>query len=129
MRLMAIDYGEKRVGVASTDEGGHFALPRLVISNDSSLLEKILEFKIKEGIEKIIIGESNNLNGSPNPIMEKIVGFKKELEARGVEVILHPEIFTTMEARRLQGQTEMTDASAAAIILKSFLDTMYNIEA
>ena len=126
MLLMAIDYGEKRVGIASTDETGSFALPRVVWPNDETLLDKILKFKDEEGIEKIIIGESKNLDGSDNPIQKKIEGLKKELEKRGAVVVSHPEVFTTVEARRLQGQTEMTDASAAALILKSFLDTMYN---
>lgn len=123
---MAIDYGAKRVGIASTDETGNFALPRAVWPNDKTLLDKILKLKEEEGIEKIIIGESRNLDGSTNPIQKEIDRFKSELEKRGVEVVSHPEVFTTIEAQRLQGQTEMVDASAAALILKSFIDTMYN---
>jgi putative Holliday junction resolvase len=123
MKLMAIDYGTKRVGVASTDESGQFALPRMVFENDGSLLEKILEFKKKKGIEKVVIGESRNLDNSPNPILEDIKRFKEDLENMGVPAVLHPEMFTTMEARRLQGNTEMTDASAAALILKSYIDS------
>jgi len=132
MRLMAVDYGEKRVGIASTDETGSFALPRAVWPNDKTLVDKILKLKVGEKIEKIIIGESRNLDGSANPIQKEIDRFKSELEKRlpaqagGVEVVFHPEVFTTVEARRLQGQTEMTDASAAALILKSFIDTVYN---
>ena len=124
MKVMALDYGEKRVGLASTDDTGHFALPRAVLPNDESLLEKVLAFKIKEGIAKVVIGESRNLDGSPNPILTEIEKFKKTLEDKGVEVVLHPEVFTTMEARQLQGQTAMTDASAAALILKSYLDSI-----
>lgn len=120
---MAIDYGEKRVGVASTDESGTFALPRVVLPNDSELVDKILAMKLKEGVEKVIIGESKNFSGEANPIMEKILELKKALEEKGVEVVLHPEILTTVEARQIQGQTDMTDASAAALILKSYMDT------
>lgn len=126
MKLMAIDYGGKRVGIASTDDSGRFALPRAVWSNDSSLLEKILKFKDEEGISKIVIGESKNLKGDANPIQKEIEILKNKLEERGVEVFYHTEVFTTVEARQLQGQTSMTDASAAALILKSFIDTMYN---
>src|SRR3990167_8887123 len=126
MKLMAIDYGTKRVGVASTDESGQFALPRFVLENDETLLEKVLDFQKSEGIEKIIIGESKNLDGNPNPVLKEIETFKKELESRGAQAILHPEVFTTVEARRLQGNTDMTDASAAALILKSFIDLSYN---
>src|SRR3989338_8565173 len=126
MRLMAIDYGKKRVGIASTDETGDFALPRAVWPNDETLVDKILKLRVEEQIEKIIIGESRNLDGSPNPIQKEIDNLKSEIAKRGVEIVSHPEVFTTLEARRLQGQTEMTDASAAALILKSFIDTMYN---
>lgn len=118
---MALDYGEKRVGVASTDETGEFALPRAVWSNDSRLLDKILEFKLKEGVEKVVIGESKNFSGEANPIMEKILELKEALEEKGVEVELHPETLSTVEARRIQGNTELTDASAAALVLRSYI--------
>ena len=123
---MALDFGEKRVGVASTDESGSFALPRETFDNDEHLLDKVLEYKLKEGIERVVMGESKNLDGTPNTIMSSIEKFKKALEERGVEVVLHPEVFSTMEARRIQGNTQFTDASAAAIILKSYLDSGYN---
>jgi putative Holliday junction resolvase len=126
MKLMAIDYGSKRVGIASTDDSGQFALPRAVWSNDSSLLEKVLKFKEEEGIGKIIMGESKNFKGGANPIQKEIEKFKRELEKRGAETVYETETLTTREARQLQGQTEMTDASAAALILKSFLDSVYN---
>lgn len=123
MRLLAIDYGEKRVGVASTDETGSFALPRAVLPNDEALLYKILELKEALKTEKIIIGESRDFKGRPNPILSEIQKFKAELEKGGAEVIYHTEVFTTVEARRLQGQTPMTDASAAALILKSYIES------
>jgi len=137
---MAIDYGKKRVGIASTDETGDFALPRAVWPNDETLVDKILKLKVEEQIEKIIIGESRNLDGSPNPIQKEIDNLKSEIAKRGVEIVSHPEVFTTLEARRLQprrlrsgsrlkrreSKNRMTDASAAALILKSFIDTMYN---
>ena len=129
MKLMAIDYGARRVGIASTNESGDFALPRAVWPNDRTLMDKILKFKEDEKIEKIIIGESRDLNGCSNPIQKAIAKFKSEIEERlstqtnNVKVLYHPEVFTTLEARRLRGQTEMIDASAAAIILKSYLDS------
>ncbi len=127
MKLMAIDYGEKRVGIASTDEGGTFALPRAVWENDRELIGKVAEFKKEEGIELVIVGESKNYKGEPNRIMAEAEKFRAELESRGIKTVLHPEILTTMEARQLQGNTEMTDASAAALILKSYIDTLKNV--
>ncbi|MBI2674055.1 MAG: Holliday junction resolvase RuvX [Candidatus Zambryskibacteria bacterium] len=123
MKLMAIDYGKKRVGIASTDDTGSFALPRFVWLNDKTLLDKVLKFQKDEKIKKIIIGESSDLSGRPNPIQKAINKFKSELETHGAKVVCHPEVFTTLEARRLQGRTNMTDASAAALILKSYLDS------
>ena len=125
-KLMAIDYGKKRVGIASTDDTGLFALPREVWVNDADLLAKIIEFKTKEAIEAIIIGESKNLKGQANSIQTEIEELKNTLEAKGIRVIYHPEVFTTVEARRLQGETGLIDASAAALILKSFLESVYN---
>lgn len=126
MKVLALDFGEKRVGMASTNETGEFALPRMTLPNDEALLEKVLEFKLKEGIERVVIGESRNLDGSLNAIMKSASEFKQRLEERGVEVAYHPEIFTTVEARRLQGNGPLTDASAAALILKNYLDSEYN---
>lgn len=123
---MAIDYGEKRVGIASTDESGRFALPRMVLANDDELLGKVLKFKNDEGVEKIIIGESKDFSGELNQIGHAAEVFKRKLEERGVEVIFHPEVLTTMEARRIQGNTDMTDASAAALILKNYIESVYN---
>ena len=123
MRIIGIDYGHKRVGIASTDESGQFALPRAVWPNDKHLLDKILEFQKKEEAELVVIGESKNFDNAPNPIAIRVNEFKKELEKRGARVVLHPEIFTTVEARRLQGNSEMTDASAAALILKNYLES------
>ena len=121
---MAIDYGEKRVGIASTDESGAFALPRAVWQNDGELIGKVAKFKDEEGIGLVIVGESRNYKGDPNPIMAEAEKFRLGLESLGVKTVLHPEILTTMEARQLQGQTEMTDAAAAALILKSYIDSI-----
>jgi len=122
MKLMAIDYGHKRVGLASTDESGEFAIPRAVWPNNKHLLERVLEFAKEGEIERIVIGESKNFDNAPNPIAERANKFKEELESHGVDVVLHPEIFTTVEARRLQGSNDMTDASAAALILKNYIE-------
>jgi putative holliday junction resolvase len=122
-KLIAVDYGAKRVGIASTDETGEFALPREVYSNDQFLLPKLSEFARKEGIKKIIIGESRNLDGKANPILKHAEEFAAQLATQGFEVVFHPEFYTSMEADRLQGRTDMRDASAAALILKSYIDT------
>jgi putative holliday junction resolvase len=125
-KLLAIDYGEKRVGVASTDETGEFALPRAVLDNDSVLIDKVLVFVKDAGAEEIIVGDSKNLDGSPNLVSQGIERFVAELRKRGMKVVMHTEVYTSLEAERLQGKTDMLDASAAALILKSYIDTHKN---
>lgn len=126
MKLMSVDYGAKRVGIASTDEMGEFAIPRMVLPNDENLLKAILDFALENKIEKVVIGESKNLDGTFNPIMEDIVRFADTLGEDGLEVVFHPEVYTSMEAQQIQGKTAMNDASAAALILKSYIDSRSN---
>jgi len=123
MKLMAVDYGSKRVGIASTDESGEFAIPRMVLENTDDLVSEVIKFVKENKIEKVVVGESRNLDGSPNPILEEVDIFVDNLRAAGLDVMLHTEVYTSLEAERLQGKNAMLDASAAAIILKSYIDT------
>jgi putative holliday junction resolvase len=123
MKLMAIDFGEKRVGIASTDETGDFALPRMVLPNDDALVGQITRLSDDWQVERIIIGESNNMKGEPNPIQSKAEEFARQLDSIGKSVEFHPEFFTSLEAKHLQGENDMLDASAAALILKSYIDS------
>jgi putative Holliday junction resolvase len=120
---MGIDFGERRVGIASTDESGEFALPRAVIPNTDNLLDEVVALAREWQVEKIIIGESKNLDGTYNPIHAKAAAFAVLLEEKGFGTEFHPEVYTSAEAEQLQGKNDMLDASAAAIILKSYIDT------
>ena len=120
---MGIDYGTKRVGIAISDESQSFALPKVVLANDKKLISKIKEICEKENVEKIILGESKNFKMEDNKVMTKISEFKKVLEVETRrEVIFEPEFMTSAEAERIQGKNDMLDASAAALILKSYLE-------
>ena len=122
MRYLGIDYGMKRVGVALSDEAGEFALPFSVLPNDKKLLVTMASICREKNIGTIVLGESKNFAGEDNPLQEKINQFKKALEqATGLSVELEPEFFTSAEAARLQSKNVELDASAAALILKSFL--------
>ncbi len=124
-RFLGIDYGTKKVGVAMSDESGRVAFPCAVIPNVGDLAEKIQGICIKENIGAIVIGESRDFDGNPNPVMKKILPFKKKLEQMlGLPVFLEPEYLTSKQARNIQEGSAMTDASAAAIILQSYLDKL-----
>ena len=111
------------MGVALSDETGQFALPFLVLPNDKKLLATIATLCRDKNISKIVLGESKNFAGEDNLIMKEIHSFKKALERiTGLPVVLEPEFLTSAEAARLQGKNAKLDASAAALILKSFLE-------
>jgi putative Holliday junction resolvase len=122
MKYIGIDYGKKRVGLAVSDEAGQFALPKEVLQNDEKLVQTICSLAKEIGAEAVVVGESKDYKGKDNLIMEKIAPFKSELEALGIKVILEPEFMTSFAAQRFQGKNALHDASAAALILQSFLD-------
>lgn len=122
MRLLGIDYGTKRVGVALTDEGGAMAFPHETFLNDSTLRMRIEELAKEKEVGAIVIGLSHTLDGAPNAVQKEIDTLATHLrESLKMPVHLEPEQFTTQAALRLQGRTEKTDASAAALILDGYL--------
>lgn len=122
MRLMGIDYGSKRVGVALSDDKGLMAFPKAVFRNDSELLKNVVALIEKENVGKVIVGHSKDREGGDNPIHEKATDFITDLTLEmPIPIELEPEQYTTKEATRFQGKNDMTDASAAAIILNSYI--------
>ena len=122
MRFLGIDYGSRRVGVAVSDEEGRIAFPDCVFDNGVSLVEDIASLCSERNVKKIVVGESLDLSGKPNAIMSDIEKFAHALGARtGLPVFFEPEFFTSVQARKASGE-HVVDASAAAIILQSFLD-------
>jgi len=143
MRYLGIDYGKKRVGVAVSDESGKFALPETVLPNNSSLMNAFKKIIAEKQIGASVLGESKNFKGEDNPIMDEIKEFKSRLEEEtGLPVRFELEFMTSAAADRMNdreaGQSrksglklrspktknEMLDASAAAIILQSYLDKL-----
>ena len=122
MRILGIDYGTKRIGIAVSDEMRKFALPLVVVKNSDITLREIIEIAHQHEVKEIVLGESRDYKQQPNVIFEQADSFKKELEKAGLTVYLELEFMTSVNAERLQGKNEMTDASAAALILQSYLD-------
>ena len=124
MRILGIDYGSKRIGIAVSDEAGQFALPVKVLANTPKILEEVEKIADENKTKEIVIGESKNYKGEPNAIFAASEVFKKELEVSGFIVHSEPEFMTSVNAQRFQGKNEMHDASAAALILQSYLDRL-----
>ncbi len=136
MRIMGLDYGDKTVGVAISDELLITAQPIETIERErSSKLRKTyqrLEALIAEyGVEKIVVGKPLNMNGTEGERVEITRAFADELTRRtGLEIEMVDERLTTVEADRILAETgvassarkEHIDKMAAAIILQSYLD-------
>jgi len=122
MRILGIDYGTKKVGLALTDEDGLMAFPYEVIKNDDAFLNVLTRLCEEKDVKEIVIGHSLHPSGEDNKVQEAITELIGDLTLElGLPVHLEPEQYTTKEAERIQGKGEKVDASAAAIILNSFL--------
>jgi len=128
MRYMGIDYGEKRVGVAFSDELGTMGFPFEVLPNDAKLAEALALLVESQHIGTIVIGESKDLYGNDNPIANPARALGEELSERtGVPVAYENEQYTSELARRFpdgsrNSSREAVDAKAAALILTSYLE-------
>ncbi len=122
MRLMGIDYGTKKVGIAFTDEGGKMAFPHGVVPNTPKLLDVLIGLINEKKVGEIVIGHSLDKNGKPNAVHAAVEGLMLDITlACGIPVHLEPEQYTTQAAIQLQGRNANTDASAAALILDGYL--------
>ncbi len=126
MRLLGIDYGAKRVGVAISDEDRRLAFPKSVILNSRELSNTLRDMALEAGTTHIIMGESRNFKGEKNAVMDGILKLKNELEGFNLTVSLEPEFMTSQQAARLQGEGSELDASSEALILQSYLDKQHN---
>lgn len=123
MRILGIDYGTKRVGLALTDNKGLMAFPYSVLENNDNLITELEKIIAKEAVDTIVIGHSLNTKGEENVLHQAVEALMLDLTLTvGLPIELEPEQYTTQEALRFQGRTPLTDAAAATIILNSYLE-------
>ena len=133
MRILGIDFGERRVGVAISDATETIATPftTLLRRDDTSLIRELLELAESENIEAFVVGEPRRLDGSRGDAAERASGFAKKLaKAADLPCELVDEALTSVEAEdRLRASginprshPERIDAIAAQIILQEALD-------
>lgn len=122
MRIMGIDYGSKKVGVAFTDESGSMAFPHAVVPNTPELLDVLVGLIHEKKVDEIVIGHSLDKEGKPNKVHEAVEALMLDLTLQvGIPIHLQPEQYSTQAAIQLQGKNAQTDASAAALILDAYL--------
>lgn len=123
MKYLAIDYGKKKVGIATSDDGGEMAFPCMVIENNKNLLIEIKQLCKELKIGAIVMGESLDQNGKPNIISKDARAFAVQLEdVLDLPLSFEKEWMTSVHARAMQEGKEIVDDSAAALILQRYLD-------
>lgn len=131
-RILAIDYGAKRIGLALCDPLKTFAYPFLTLSNDNSFFEELKKIVREQEVEKIILGNPLREDGQVSKMSGQIMKFKIKLEQLfTLEVILVDEsyssslaqerILVTVPKKSKRRERGLIDRNAAAIILQEYL--------
>ena len=134
MRIMAIDYGDVRTGIAVSDPTGLITGETFVITqwDPEKLADTVSAEAAARGVSKLVLGLPRNMDGTEGPRAEKSRALKALLEARGHTVLLWDERRTTVDAHRIlreNGKREKkhrdtVDAVAAALILEGYLGSL-----
>ena len=128
-RVLAVDFGEKRVGLATSDASGSLATPRLTLSrvSDGALLDALAKFCAEEEIALAIFGIPRSPEGVESPFAARIRSFAAKFELRtNLPARFHEETLTSNEAaRRLPpgAPREEIDRTAAAVLLEDYLQS------
>jgi putative Holliday junction resolvase len=134
MRILAIDYGSQRIGLALSDPTGTLArpLPFLPAKADAKLAREIAALAKKEDVHLILLGLPRHMNGELGEAAAKVQAFAAALgQATSIRLQLIDERLSTVQAsRQLQEAGKNTrqqrgqiDSEAAAVLLQGYLDT------
>lgn len=135
MRILSLDVGEKRIGVAMSDPMGILASPltQINVTGTKAAIEDILELVRQHEVERIIAGLPYSVDGSLGPQAQKVRSFLQKLsENLDIPIETWDERYTTVAAEgkmveagiRKDRRKKQIDAAAATIILQEYLDTV-----
>lgn len=140
MRVLGIDYGQRRIGLALSDATGLLARPWKTITRQSSparvadvLAGEVLRLQAEDdGLDAVVLGLPRRLNGSPSDQTEDVEKLAASLRTRiPLPVVLQDERLSSREAESLlarrikdwRKRKPLLDAAAAAVILQDYLDS------
>jgi putative Holliday junction resolvase len=137
MRILAIDHGEKRIGVAVSDETATIASPVKVVEHISRTIDaaQVADIAVQHNVGLIIIGQSYDEDGKPNPAGRRAGRFADELKNQtNIPVEMWDESFSTQIARSARIELGVSrkkraghqDVFAAVVILQSYLEAKRN---
>jgi putative Holliday junction resolvase len=132
-RIMSLDPGSKRIGVAVSDRSRAFAFERYAIDATQEYVEHIESLVEEEGVTEIIVGLPLGLDGTETASTEMARDFHKLIVGTFPEMTVHlvDERYTTKTASRrlseagvsIKEQRQYVDSQAAAVLLQMFLDS------
>ena len=133
MRILALDYGSARIGLALSDPTGTLArpLPFLPAKADAKLAKEIAALAAKENVERILLGLPRHMSGEIGEAAARVQAFAAILgQATAIKIELVDERLTTIQASRQlheaghdsRKQRGKIDSEAAAVLLQSWLD-------
>jgi putative Holliday junction resolvase len=134
MKIMAVDLGQVRTGLAVSDPTEQLASPVGTITekNTDKLLEKVAAAAREQGVQQLVVGHPRNMDGSRGESARRAETFAASLEkAAALPVVLWDERMTTVSAIGYLNQTDtrgkkrkaVVDTVAATIILQDYLDS------
>jgi putative Holliday junction resolvase len=133
MRILAVDHGEKRIGLALSDPTATIASPLKVIEHVSRLIDaaQVAEIAGQNDVGLIVIGQSFDEEGNPNAAGRRAASFADELKNQtDIPIVLFDESFSTQDARASRIEMGVSrkkrsghlDELAAVMILRSYLE-------
>lgn len=133
MRILAVDHGEKRIGLALSDPTGTIASPLTVLKHVSRLMDaaQVANLATEHGAELIVIGQSFDEEGHPNLAGRRAAKFAEALKEQSqTPVLLWDESFSTQDARATRIELGVSrrrraghhDSLAAVMILQSYIE-------
>jgi putative Holliday junction resolvase len=132
-RILALDYGRKRIGLALSDELGLTAQPLVTLSrtNRRNDLRRLRDICRKHSVARILVGHPLHMTGEPSPMAEEAALFAARLQKDlGIEVELVDERLTSWEAAQTMAEVKSSsrrkrapiDDVAAAVLLRDYLE-------
>jgi putative Holliday junction resolvase len=134
MRILAVDHGEKRIGLALSDETATIATPLKVVEHVSRAIDaaQVADVAAQNDVKLIVVGQSFDEDGNPNPAGRRAGRFAAELRSQtNIPIEMWDESFSTQDARAARIQLGVSrkkraghqDAFAAVMILQSYLES------
>ena len=126
-RTLAIDFGEKRIGLALSDESNTIAFEyEIWAAND--FFKKINQLVTEKEVETVVLGYPLNVSGKETEKTKEVLEFKQQLEKHllSIPVVLLDERFSSQMASKLSGRKTGIDGLAAQIFLQNYLNMQKN---